>query len=239
MMKVSVIIPAYNEEKYLPKTLEHIRSALSRLTCPFEIIVVDNESEDRTRQVAESFGAGVFTESEHNISRVRNTGAQNSTGSILIFVDADTFVPETLLQRIAEVMEDARCCGGAVSVEYMNLRRKWLKVYLLGWKFWGAVFNMKQGAAQFCRKPVFKNLQGYDESIFMGEDVEFYWRLSKFARQHDGYLHFVENPKVTTSARRFDKMSLWKTLLLTHPIFIYLTWRKKSFWKDWYESPVR
>jgi hypothetical protein len=136
-------------------------------------------------------------------------------------------------------MEDERCFAGAVSVEYANLQRKWLKVYLLGWKFWGMVFNMKQGAAQFCRRSVFEELQGYDESIFMGEDVEFYWRLSRFARRNDGYLYFVESPKVTTSARRFDQMSLWKTLLLTHPIFIYLTWRRKSFWKDWYEKPVR
>ena len=239
MMKLSVIIPAYNEEKCLPKTLQYIADALSILTCPSEIIVVDNDSKDNTRQIAESFGAKVFAEGEHNISRVRNTGAQNSTGNVLIFVDADTLVPNTLFQRIAGVMKDERCFAGAVSVEYANLQSRWMKVYLLGWKFWGMVFNMKQGAAQFCRKSVFESLQGYDESIFMGEDVEFYWRLSRFARQNDGYLYFVENPNVTTSARRFDKMSVWKTLLLTHPIFIYLTWRKKSFWKDWYEKPVR
>jgi glycosyltransferase involved in cell wall biosynthesis len=238
-MKVSVIIPAYNEEEYLPEALTYIRNGLSVLAHPSEIIVVDNDSNDKTRQVALSFGAEVLVESEHNISRVRNTGAQNSTGNVLIFVDADTLVPNTLFQRIVEVMEEERCFGGAVSVEYTNLQRKWLKVYLLGWKFWGKIFNMKQGAAQFCRRYAFENLQGYDESIFMGEDVEFYWRLSRFARQNDGYLYFVENPRVTTSARRFEKMSLWKTLLLTHPIFIYLTWRKKSFWKDWYENSVR
>jgi glycosyltransferase involved in cell wall biosynthesis len=238
-MKLSVIIPAYNEEEYLPETLRYIRNALFVLAHPSEIIVVDNDSKDKTTQVAESFGAKVFPESEHNISRVRNTGAQNSTGNVLIFVDADTLVPSTLFQKIAELMEDEKCFGGAVSVEYANLQRKWLKVYLLGWKFWGKIFNMKQGAAQFCRKHVFEDLQGYEESIFMGEDVEFYWRLSRFAKRNDGYLYFVENPKVTTSARRFEQMSLWKTLLLTHPIFIYLTWRKKSFWKDWYENSVR
>lgn len=57
----------------------------------------------------------------------------------------------------------------------------------------------------------------------MGEDVEFYWRLSKSAGRNNDYLHFIEQPKVITSARRFDKMSLWKTFLLTHPIFIRLT----------------
>jgi glycosyltransferase involved in cell wall biosynthesis len=239
MLKFSVIIPAYNEEKYLPETLEHIGQALSAIFCPSEIIVVDNNSTDSTRRVAESFGAKVFPESERNIARVRNTGAKNSTGNILIFVDADTLVPDTLFQRIAGVLEDDNCFGGAVAVKYSNLQRKWMEIYLLGWKFWGMVFNVKQGAAQFCRKPVFEKLRGYDESIFVGEDVEFYWRLTKFAEQHDGHLYFVEEPKVTTSARRFDKMSPGKTLLLTHPFFIYLAWRKKSFWKDWYEKPVR
>jgi glycosyltransferase involved in cell wall biosynthesis len=237
--KFSIIIPAYNEEKYLPKTLEHIGQALSHLSCPSEIIVVDNDSTDSTKRVAESFGAKVFPESERNIARVRNTGARNSTGNILIFVDADTLVPDTLFQRIASVMEEENCFGGAVAVKYADLQRKWMKVYLLGWKFWGTVFNMKQGAAQFCRKSVFEQLRGYDESIFMGEDVEFYWRLTKFAEQHDGHLYLVEESKVTTSARRFDKMSPGKTLLLTHPFFIYLAWRKKCFWKDWYEGAVR
>lgn len=239
MMKASVIVPAYNEEQCLPKTLERIGKALYAVSCPSEIIVVDNDSQDRTKQVAESFGAKVLLEKEHNISRVRNTGAEHSTGDVLIFIDADTLVPEALFRKITAAMEDENCFGGAVAVEYEDFRRKWMKFYLSGWEFWGRVFNMAQGAAHFCRKSVFEELGGYDRTIFMGEDVEFYWRLSKFARRNKGYLYFVEHPKVVTSARRFDKMSLWKTFLLTHPVFIRLTWRKKSFWKDWYEKAVR
>ena len=239
MMKFSVIIPAYDEEQCLPETLGRIVQALSIIASPSEIIVVDNDSQDGTKQVAEDFGVKVILEREHNISKVRNTGAKNSTGDVLIFIDADTLVPETLFQKILAMMEDENCFGGAVAVEYENLQRKWMKFYILGWKFWGKVFNMAQGAAQFCRKSVFEELEGYDPTIFMGEDVEFYWRLSKFAKRSRGYLHFIEHPKVRTSARRFDKMNLWKTLLFTHPIFIRLTWRKKSYWKDWYEKAVR
>lgn len=239
VMKVSVIIPAYNEQDCLPGTLERINKALSVVTCPFEVIVVDNGSQDRTAQVAESFGARVFPEKEHNISRVRNTGAKNSTGDILIFVDADTLVPETLFQKVTAVMADERCFGGAVAVEYEELKRRWMRYYLSGWRFWGRVFKMAQGAAQFCRQSAFEELGGYDQTIFMGEDVEFYWRLSKLARRNKGYLYFFERPRVRTSSRRFDKMSLWKTLLLTHPIFIRLTWRKKAVWKDWYERAIR
>jgi glycosyltransferase involved in cell wall biosynthesis len=239
MSKLSVIIPAYNEEKYLPATLEHIGKALTRLSGPSEIIVVDNDSNDGTRRVAEAFGATVFAETQRNIAKARNTGAENSTGDILVFVDADTLVPDTLFQRIIKVMEDKNCFGGAVAVRYANPQRRWIKVYLLGWKFWGTVFNMKQGAAQFCRKSIFEQLGGYDPGVFVGEDVEFYWRLARLAKQRAGYLNFIKEPQVTTSARRFDHLSICKTLLLTNPVFIYLAWRRKSFWKDWYEKEFR
>jgi glycosyltransferase involved in cell wall biosynthesis len=238
-MKLSVIIPAYNEEQCLPGTLEQIAKALSIAGCHSEIIVVNNDSQDGTKRVAEVFGARVVFEKEHNISEVRNTGAQHSSGDVLIFIDADTRVPDALFQKVTDGMEDEKCFGGAVAVEWGELERTWMRFYLLGGKFWTTVFNMKQGAAQFCRPSVFKNLGGYDRTIFMGEDVEFYWRLSKFARLNNGYLYFIEQPKLITSGRRFDEMSLWKTLLLTNPIFIRLAWRRKSYWKDWYEKPLR
>lgn len=238
-MKLSIVIPAFNEEKCLPKTLEKIGEALEATNCDSEIIVVDNDSADETGKIAERFGATVILEKEHNIARVRNAGAKAATGNTLVFIDADTRVPHELFQKICEAMSDEKCFGGAVAVGYEDFERKWMRFYLLGWQFWSVVFNMKQGAAQFCRKDAFLKLSGYDESIYMGEDVEFYWRLSKFAKQSGGYLHFIENPKVVTSSRRFDKMSVWKTLVLTNPLFFLFTTKKKRFWRDWYDKPVR
>lgn len=238
-MHLSVVIPAFNEERYLPETLTRITKALAVAGCTGEIVVVDNESKDRTSAIAESFGARIVREKEHNISRVRNAGAEYAAGDVLIFIDADTHVPESLFQRIANAMQDEKCFGGAVSVKWGQLERTWMKLYLLGGKFWTTVFNMKQGAAHFCRKSVFENLGGYDETIFMGEDVDFYWRLSKFAKRNGGKLDFVEDLQVITSTRRFDKMSLGKTFLLTNPMFIPFACRQKRWWKDWYEDAVR
>jgi len=238
-MKISIVVPAYNEEKCLPATLEKIGAALAIVDYDSEVIVVDNQSTDETARIAESFGAQVFTETVHNIARVRNTGAKNSSGDVLIFVDADTLVPETLFQTIADQMKNEKCFGGAVAVDFQPFERKWMKYYLRGGELWQRVFNWKLGATQFCRKSVFQTIGGYDETIFMSEDVQFYRRLTKYAKQKDGHLFFVEEPRVITSARRFDKMSLWKTLLLTHPLFFVLTSRKKRFWKDWYEKAVR
>ena len=239
MIQLSVIIPSYNEERYLPATLTRVTKALAVAGCSSEILVVDNDSHDKTRAISESFGARVISESEHNISRVRNTGAKHANGNVLVFIDADTLVPESLFQRVGRAMEDERCFGGAVAVEWAEFQRTWMKFYLLGGKFWTKVFNMKQGAAQFCRKSAFEKLNGYDETIFMGEDVEFYWRLSKFAKQNGGRVYFIEDLHVVTSSRRFDKMNLWKTFLLTNPMFIPFAWRKKKWWKDWYEDAVR
>ncbi|HEY0430136.1 MAG TPA: glycosyltransferase [Pyrinomonadaceae bacterium] len=236
-MKFSVIIPAYNEEKLLPKTLRAVGAAAAGLSC--EIIVVDNESTDKTAQIAAGFGAKVVSESEHNIAQVRNTGAKASSGDVLIFIDADTIVRPALFQKIERRMKDEKCFGGAVSVEYGEFQKKWMKYYLFAWKFWETFFNMKMGAAQFCLKAVFEKLGGYDKSIFVGEDIEFYWRLAKFARRGGGHLFFVREPKVKTSARRLDKISFLQTFVLMNPIYIRLNWRKKSLWKAWYEKTIR
>jgi glycosyltransferase involved in cell wall biosynthesis len=238
-MRLSVIIPAYNEEKLLPETLRRINTALEPLKGESELIVVDNESTDGTREIAESFGAAVLTESVKNIGAIRNTGARSAQGEVLVFFDADTFVPENLLTGIDEKMQDPKCFGGAVDVDYGKFERRWLRFMKTAWKFWGPIFNMKQGAAQFCRKEIFEAISGYDESIYLGEDIDIYWRLTKYAKKKGGFLNFIDDPKVLTSPRRFDKMSLWDTMVLTHPVYILLNWKRSKPWRQWYDGSVR
>jgi len=223
----------------LPGTLQSIRDALEICEAESELIVVNNESDDSTARIAEAAGASVIEEKVRNIGKVRNTGAAAAVGEVLIFIDADTRVPSRLFEKIEQEMRDSRCVGGSVAVEYGRFERWWMKYYSMGWGFWGKIFNMKQGAAQFCRKEIFDEIGGYDESIFLGEDIEFYWRLSKFAKRDNLRLVFVEDPKVITSTRRFDKMSVWKTVVLTNPIFIIFNSKRESSWKDWYENAVR
>src|SRR5689334_3351058 len=113
---LSVVIPAFNEELYLPETLSRLRDAISICPCSVEIVVIDNASVDRTPEVARSFGATVVHESIHNIARVRNAGAKAARGDVLVFVDADTTVPLQFFVRIAEVMRDAACTGGSADI---------------------------------------------------------------------------------------------------------------------------
>ena len=113
---LSVVIPAFNEELYLPETLSRLRDAISACTCGVEIVVVDNQSGDRTADVARSFGATVIQEAVHNVARVRNAGANVARGDVLVFVDADTAVPRRFLERIAEAMTDSACMGGTADI---------------------------------------------------------------------------------------------------------------------------
>src|SRR5687768_15757575 len=174
-MKLSVVIPAYNEEKYLPRTLDALRSAVMSRDRT-EIIIVDNESTDGTRKIAESCGAKVVIEHEHNIAKVRNTGAAAANGSVIIFLDADTIVRPGLFEEIINGMTDERCVGGSVAVEYdRHEKRKWMEYYL-GLAIWvGRVLRIRQGALQFCRRDIFHELGGYDTTIYVGEDIEFHW----------------------------------------------------------------
>ena len=94
MINCSVIIPAYNEEAYLPKTIESLRQSIiaSKIIKNAEIIVVDNCSSDRTAEVGENLGVTVVSEPIRQIARARNTGARHAKGGCFFFVDADTSI---------------------------------------------------------------------------------------------------------------------------------------------------
>ena len=98
---------------------------------------------------------------------------------------------------------------------------------------------MAQGAAQFCRKSAFDRLNGYDESQFMGEDVDFYWRLQTLCAKAGGYLELLNDVEVVPSPRRFDHTPIWRTLIWTNPVFIALFRKTKSAWTEWYVRTPR
>jgi glycosyltransferase involved in cell wall biosynthesis len=241
-MFISLIIPAFNEAAYLGDTLISLHRAKALLNSETdltaEIIVVDNDSDDSSPDVARAFGAAVVTETQHNVARVRNTGARVSRGDVLVFVDADTTVPDKLLVHISAAMSDASCFGGAVDTDY-SPKKLLVRTYLKFWRIFGKLMGMAQGATQFCRRDVFLDLNGYDESLFMGEDVDFHWRLKRFARQQQGRVVLIADPKVVTSARRFDQWSLWRTLVWTNPLFILLLRRRSGWWNGWYKTTLR
>jgi glycosyltransferase involved in cell wall biosynthesis len=236
-MSISVIVPAYNEERYLGETLKSIQRAkeflLKKDAVATEIVVVDNGSTDSTSDLARSYGAGVIKEPKRNIARVRNAGASAAKGNVLVFIDADTIVPVELLWRINEVMASLSCFGGAVDTDYRPAKTL-LKIYLQLWRVLGKLTGMAQGATQFSRRAVYASLLGYDESLYMGEDVDFHWRLKQFAKRQKAYVCFIEDIRVVPSTRRFDQWPLWRTLIWTNPFFVLAFRRKERAWRRWY-----
>jgi glycosyltransferase involved in cell wall biosynthesis len=239
---VSVIVPAFNEERYLPATLaaliatgDDLRRVHGRTV---ELIVVDNCSTDRTAEIARRMGATVHREEDRNISRARNHGAATSQAPILVFVDADTIVPVGFLSRVVEVLAEERVLGGAVDTEY-RARRFVMKLYLRLWRVISRLTRMAQGAGQFCRREGFEAVGGYDETLLMGEDVEFCWALQRHAAATGQRTVIVRDMRVVPSARRFDQWPLWRVLLMTNPLVILVLRRKRAVWSGWYSHEVR
>src|SRR3990167_3170408 len=96
-MRISIVIPAYNEEKYLPHTLQSIQKLLRK---PDEIIVIDGESTDQTGAIAKQFGAKVIRIPKTTIGAARQAGLVAATGEIVATTDADTIVPTLWLNKI-------------------------------------------------------------------------------------------------------------------------------------------
>lgn len=239
---ISVIIPAFNEESYIGATLDAVREATAHSNVPsgfdIEVIVVDNASTDRTADIARSKGARVVEEPRGNVAIARNAGARAANGRVLVFVDADTYWPRSVLSRILEVMSDRQCLGGAVDTDYRP-KSYVVHAYLRIWRIIGRLCRMAQGATQFCDAATFFSLGGYDETMFMGEDVDFYWRLRQSARAAGSRVELIDDVRVVPSCRRFDNWPFWKTLLWTNPATCLLFAHQARPWRDWYASPIR
>ena len=243
---MTIIVPAFNEEAWLAATLSAIRDAadyLQRRTdadgdAGVEVIVVDNDSRDGTAAIARRHGATVVHEPVRNIARARNTGARHAADDLLVFVDADVSVPPTLLHAVSETMRDPSCIGGGVDVDYRP-RRRFVRIYLGVWRLLGRLTGMVQGATQFCRKSAFERIDGYDETAWIGEDVDFYRDLRRLARKERGTVRLLRQPRVQPSCRRFDAWPMWRILIWTNPVFIALFRRWRAAWPGWYSDPVR
>src|SRR5690606_33101890 len=111
----SVIVPAYDEEKFLPKCLGSIQKAIHRFGEEVEVIVVDNMSRDRTPEVAREFGATVIQVAKKNLSHIRNQGVKHAKGKYLVFIDADSTMSENMFVEIHKALESGKYIGGGIA----------------------------------------------------------------------------------------------------------------------------
>ena len=144
-MKISVVIPAFNEEKLLGFTLQAVQSALPtfiRRGWQTEVIVCNNNSTDHTEQIAAAFGATVVFEEVNQIARGSNRGAAAATGDRLIFVDADSKPSPKLFNAVAEEIIAGRCVAGGSTVK-LEGNHPWAN-FLVG--LWNLASRARTGA---------------------------------------------------------------------------------------------
>ncbi|MDE2188182.1 MAG: glycosyltransferase family 2 protein [Patescibacteria group bacterium] len=215
-MKLSVIIPAYNEENYIGKTLQAISA---QDYADFEVIVVDNGSTDRTADIARSFAnTKVISERQRGTSAARESGRREATGDIVVTLDADSIPPIDWLSRGAAYFSDQKTVGVSGAQIYYDsgtfLRFGTLLIqrtfyvaasYIVQWFGVGAVMI---GGNSFMRASTLADIGGFDiRFIFWGDDTDIAKRLAT-----RGKVVFDPSLSVLVSARRLKHEGAIRTL---------------------------
>src|SRR6266702_4752367 len=178
---ISFIIPAYNEELELSSTIASIRAAASRVTQPYEIIVVDDASTDATAELAAQAGARVISINRRQIAAARNAGARAAQGDYLFFVDADTRInPKHIYEAVAALK--AGYAGGSARVITDGAIPMWGRFFVRAFCTVYFALNLGAGAFLFTTRRDFDAIVGFDEQYFIAEEVYFSLALRKLGR---------------------------------------------------------
>lgn len=242
ILAVSIIIPAYNEQDYLPRYLPTVFASAARWESAggrtAEVIVVDNASTDATAKVASGLGAHVVFEPARNIAQVRNAGAAQASGRLLFFVDADTALPVEAVSAAVNAMDYGSHVGGAIPPLY-RCRRLSARALCRFWDWYRARHGGAQGVTQFCTAEAFEQLGGYCTDLYMSEDIEFFARLRALGERTGRDVVLLDELRVEPSTRRYDQWPTWRMLWWQNPVTARWKLCSPRFWRHWYDSTVR
>jgi glycosyltransferase involved in cell wall biosynthesis len=218
-VKLSVIVPAFNEERLIAGTLDHLKAGIEvfeRRGWSGELIVCDNNSTDRTSEMARAAGARIVFEPVNQISRARNAGANAASGDWLVFVDADSSPAPALFEDVLELIEAKKAVGGGATVTVARGPLA-LQVWVALWNATSRLLRWAAGSFMFCEAAAFRTLGGFSEELYAAEEIDFARRLkARFPEREFVILH--RHP-LATSARKAELYSLrehlafgWKML---------------------------
>lgn len=242
-VQLSIIVPAWNEEKYIGRAIDSLQQAAQVYArergCGTEIIVVDNNSKDRTGDVAREHGARVVFEPVNNIGKARNAGAKVARGKYIAFCDADNQVTENLLLLIHDHLEDPRIAGGGTWIEPERRNFKISFFYFL-WGIYVRCSRMGVGMMH-CRKADFESFGGFDETIYAAEDVQLAYDLKKVGRPRRQKFKLIKKGWVITSTRKIDQTPLVTMIakLVGFGFGLQKKIRSKEYCEHWYEKAAR
>lgn len=229
-LQFTVIIPAYNEEAYLPRLLDSIevaRSNFSGGSDAIEVIVANNASTDMTFEVAESRGCRVAHVTKRTIAAARNGGAAIANGEIVCFIDADSAIHSETFNAVDVAMRSGRYIGGTTGIYLERLSAGLIVSYCIMLPVvW--LTGMDTGFV-FCRREDFHMVGGYNEELLYAEDVAFLWSLRKLGRSRGQKLKRLTHFKALGSTRKFDQLGDWHYFSMAfEALFGLLTGRKKD-----------
>lgn len=206
-MFLSIIIPAKNEENELPLLLESVRK---QTFTDYEIIVADAKSIDKTREIAVSFGAMVVGGGMPGAGR--NRGAEAAKGETLLFLDADSALPdENFLKNSLEEMHRKNFCVAAPLYDFReaNIMDKIVSGLWNAWVIIAANFSPSAaGSCIFASKEVHDKIGGFNEKIVLGEDTDYVYRASRHCR-----FGIIKSARAENSPRRLHKIGYGKVFL--------------------------
>jgi len=208
ILPISIVIPAYSEEVVLPKLLESIKKQIFQ---PFEVIVADADSPDKTIEIARDFGCVVVKGGKVAVGR--NAGAKVAKSDYLLFMDADTSLStDTMLLEVFSDFVKTEC--DIASVGYVPEKKGSTRFGFLAstvlFSFWNTARKIQSitqnpslegGAFILVKKAAFDYLGGFDVAVALGEDRDFFARAVKAGYR---YQHF--NETINMSTRRFKSL---------------------------------
>ena len=234
-MRISFVIPAYNEENRLPQCLVSVERELARTNCDAEIIVVNNASTDNTGDIARSYEqVRVVDEPNKGLVRARQAGFMASTGELIANIDADTMLPEgwieTVLIEFGRDKKLAALSGPHVFYDVSAVKRALVSIFYFG-AYISHLINqhifhggaMLQGGNFIIRREYLEQAGGFDTTIeFYGEDTDIARRVSKV-----GKVKWTFGLPIYASGRRLMKEGTITTGLRYAVNYFYTLFRGK------------
>ena len=236
---ISVVIPAYNEEDFIGTTIENVEEAIreyhQKHPYPVEVIVVNNNSTDRTEEIARQHGAKVVFEGKNQIAASRNAGGRAASGQIVAFLDADDHISPNLLTIVHEMMTSGNYIGGGVAKIFRDNAHP-LAVLLESYNNMARrILGMSTGLI-YTTKETFSRLGGFDERYYAAEEGAFVLSMKRLGKREGKKFGNIREGYVIKSGRKFKELSS-PALVLTWLKFVVLPWKLKdrkacSFWYD-------
>lgn len=238
-MRISFIIPAFNEEQLIEQCLRSVADAVMANRSygyTHEVIVVNNNSTDATARLAKRAGARVVFEPINHIARARTAGADVAKGEWLIFMDADCLMNAGLVGDMFELIKQGRHVG-AGSTLYMPDQPRWAEILLRIWTLLSVQLGWAAGALIVCNAIAFKEGGGFDLTLYAAEEIELSRKLKKYGRQHKLKFAILSKHPLETSSRKTKLYSGWEITrqffyLVLSPLGSLRNKKKLPMWYD-------